>query len=295
LRIPIPSAKIGNRYPERVEIVMIETKPIRVPKSMFDWIVLLVIIPFIIVSMTAVMITVAGKMKSASGTANKSGLAPYSDEASLNKTDNQAASPGENSETDAVGSATNKTTETKAATPDVISKATSKPTAQSGSVDTVSSATQTGTKPTGTTGTVDTVASATQTGTEPTGTTGTVDTVASATQTGTKPTGTTGTVDTVASATQTNNDEDADDDDDGEDEDQYSVSGQIISAAKARSIAITRVGEAAVIRKIELDYEDYPPVYSIELVLGNEQYQLEIHAVTSAILEFRHEYLEDDD
>ncbi|MCH5251767.1 MAG: PepSY domain-containing protein [Lachnospiraceae bacterium] len=72
-----------------------------------------------------------------------------------------------------------------------------------------------------------------------------------------------------------------------------SSSTKYIGAAKAKSIALKKVPGAKVI-KVEYDKEDGVPVYEVELVKGNMEYELTIHAKSGKILEFDSESRDDD-
>lgn len=65
-----------------------------------------------------------------------------------------------------------------------------------------------------------------------------------------------------------------------------------IGVAKAKSIAKKKVAGGTFI-KVEFDKDDGVPVYEIEMVKGNREYELTIHAKTGKILEYDSE-LQDD-
>lgn len=65
-----------------------------------------------------------------------------------------------------------------------------------------------------------------------------------------------------------------------------------IGVAKAKSIAKKKVAGGTFI-KVEFDKDDGVPVYKIEMVKGNREYELTIHAKTGKILEYDSE-LQDD-
>lgn len=58
-----------------------------------------------------------------------------------------------------------------------------------------------------------------------------------------------------------------------------------IGVAKAKSIAKKKVPGATFI-KVEFDKDDGVPVYEVEMVKGNREYELTIHAKTGKILEY---------
>lgn len=109
--------------------------------------------------------------------------------------------------------------------------------------------------------------------------------------------------DTTASATMpgaAGEDEDSDDqdedinDDDDQDEDQPTESADpLISLDDAKAIALNYVGSEAVILETEFDRDDNPPKYEITLVAGDFEYEIEIHAVTGAIIEMERESADD--
>lgn len=104
---------------------------------------------------------------------------------------------------------------------------------------------------------------------------------------------TTPTIDTTASATipyETGLVDDEGEDNDDQDENEPSeFSNQLISLDAAKSIALAQVGSDAVILEAELDAEDNPPKYEITLIAGGYEYEIEIHAVTGAIIEMERE------
>lgn len=121
------------------------------------------------------------------------------------------------------------------------------------------------------------------------------------------------TIDTTASATQpepgvTDDDEDEDSDDededvndDDEDEDEDEDSGQatspavqLISVDQAKTVAFDQVGGEVSLIEIELDRYGNPPKYDLVLIAGGYKYQLEIHAVTGAIIALEKETADDE-
>lgn len=65
-----------------------------------------------------------------------------------------------------------------------------------------------------------------------------------------------------------------------------------IGVAKAKSIAKKKVAGGTFI-KVEFDKDDGVPVYEIEMVKGNREYELTIHAKTGKILEYDSEFQDD--
>lgn len=66
-----------------------------------------------------------------------------------------------------------------------------------------------------------------------------------------------------------------------------------ISEDKAKEIAINKVGNGAKLIKIKSKFNDNPPKYELELILGNYEYELEVHAITGAIIDFKKEDIDD--
>lgn len=64
------------------------------------------------------------------------------------------------------------------------------------------------------------------------------------------------------------------------------VTTKYITKAKAIEIAIAKVGDGAKVIEVEEDLDDNPPKYEIELILGAYEYDVEIHAITGAIIDF---------
>jgi uncharacterized membrane protein YkoI len=62
-----------------------------------------------------------------------------------------------------------------------------------------------------------------------------------------------------------------------------------ISQETAKKIAVDHVGSGSKIRSFEEELDDSPPKFEIELEHGNYQYDLEIHAITGAIIDFERE------
>jgi uncharacterized membrane protein YkoI len=65
-----------------------------------------------------------------------------------------------------------------------------------------------------------------------------------------------------------------------------SVTGLYLSESQAAAYARERVGDESRLLSISAEFEDNPPVYEIVLALGTYRYELEIHAITGAILEY---------
>lgn len=137
--------------------------------------------------------------------------------------------------------------------------------------------------------TTDAVSSATA---EPSAQPGTTDATSSATP---RQTVTNGSVDTVSSATarpDDDDDEDDDEDDENDDDRDSDDDRHLISADQAKAIALAYAGSQAAILEIELE-DDYPPAYSIDLVVDRQKIELKIHAITGAILDYHRENEDD--
>lgn len=71
------------------------------------------------------------------------------------------------------------------------------------------------------------------------------------------------------------------------------VKPTFISSEEAIKIGKNKVGVEAKLMKVEADLDDNPPKYNIELVLGNYEYELEIHAITGAVIDFEKDEMDD--
>jgi uncharacterized membrane protein YkoI len=71
------------------------------------------------------------------------------------------------------------------------------------------------------------------------------------------------------------------------------VKPTFISSEEAIKIGKNKVGAEAKLIKIEADLDDNPPKYNIELVLGDYEYELEIHAITGAVIDFERDEIDD--
>ena len=70
-----------------------------------------------------------------------------------------------------------------------------------------------------------------------------------------------------------------------------SSSSKYIGVPKAKSIANKKVPGAQVV-KVEYDNDDGIPVYEVEMIKGNMEYELKIHAKTGKILEYEQDMLD---
>lgn len=66
-----------------------------------------------------------------------------------------------------------------------------------------------------------------------------------------------------------------------------------IGVDKAKSIALKKVPGAVVV-KVEFDKDDGVPVYEVELVKDEFEYEIKIHAKTGKVLEIDKDYIDDD-
>lgn len=71
------------------------------------------------------------------------------------------------------------------------------------------------------------------------------------------------------------------------------VESKFISSEEAIRIGKNKVGADSKLIKMEADLDDNPPKYNIELVLGNYEYELEIHAITGAVIDFERDEIDD--
>lgn len=65
-----------------------------------------------------------------------------------------------------------------------------------------------------------------------------------------------------------------------------------IGEEKAKAIALEKVGSGTVI-KVDFDYDDGVPVYEVDILNGEFEYEVEIHAKTGKILKFEMEHIYD--
>lgn len=70
------------------------------------------------------------------------------------------------------------------------------------------------------------------------------------------------------------------------DEEKIIVSPKYISKEEAIAIGLKKVGVGSILVEIEEDLGDNPPKYELEIILGNYEYELEIHAITGAVIDF---------
>ncbi|MCM1256220.1 MAG: PepSY domain-containing protein [Roseburia sp.] len=71
-----------------------------------------------------------------------------------------------------------------------------------------------------------------------------------------------------------------------------SNSSKYIGTAKAKEIALKKVGGGHV-TKVEFDIDDGVPIYEVEIIKGDYEYDVEIHAKTGKILEVDKDYIYD--
>ena len=64
------------------------------------------------------------------------------------------------------------------------------------------------------------------------------------------------------------------------------VDTKYITKEKAIEIALAKIGSKAVLDEIEFEQDDNPPKYEIEMYDDKYEYEIEIHAITGAVLEF---------
>lgn len=73
---------------------------------------------------------------------------------------------------------------------------------------------------------------------------------------------------------------------DKKDDNKTIVKSKYISKEEAIEIAMKKVGPGGSLVEIKSDLDDNPPKYELEIILGNYEYELEIHAITGAIIDF---------
>ena len=75
--------------------------------------------------------------------------------------------------------------------------------------------------------------------------------------------------------------------------DKVIVKAKYITKDKAIEIGINKVGSGSKLIEIESDLDDNPPKYELVLHLGNYEYELEIHAITGAVIDFEKDEIDD--
>ena len=71
------------------------------------------------------------------------------------------------------------------------------------------------------------------------------------------------------------------------------VKPKYISKDEATKIGLNKVGPGAKLIKIKSDLDDNPPKYDLKIILGNYEYEIEIHAITGALIDFEKEEVDD--
>lgn len=74
--------------------------------------------------------------------------------------------------------------------------------------------------------------------------------------------------------------------------DKVIISPKYISKDEAISIGLKKVGNQSILVEIESDLDDNPPKYELEIILGAYEYELEIHAITGAIIDFERDEID---
>ena len=75
--------------------------------------------------------------------------------------------------------------------------------------------------------------------------------------------------------------------------DKVIVKPKYISKDKAIEIGVNKVGVGSQIIEINSDLDDNPPKYELVIQLGNYEYELEIHAITGAVIDFEKDEIDD--
>lgn len=76
-------------------------------------------------------------------------------------------------------------------------------------------------------------------------------------------------------------------------EEQAMVKPKYISKDEATEIGLNKVGNGAKLIKIKSDFDDNPPKYDLKIILGNYEYEIEVHAITGAVIDFEKEEIDD--
>ena len=71
------------------------------------------------------------------------------------------------------------------------------------------------------------------------------------------------------------------------------VKSKYISQDKAIEIGLKKVGGGSKLIKVKSDLKDNPPKYELKITLGNYEYELEIHAITGAVIDFDKDEIDD--
>lgn len=69
-------------------------------------------------------------------------------------------------------------------------------------------------------------------------------------------------------------------------EEKEMVKSKYISKDEATKIGLNKVGDGAELIKIKSDFDGNPPKYNLKIVLGNYEYEIEIHGITGAVIDF---------
>lgn len=69
------------------------------------------------------------------------------------------------------------------------------------------------------------------------------------------------------------------------------VKPKLISESEAIKIGLEKVGDGAKLIEVDADLDDNPPKYELEIICGDYEYELEIHGITGAILDFEKDEL----
>lgn len=75
--------------------------------------------------------------------------------------------------------------------------------------------------------------------------------------------------------------------------DKVIVKSEYITKEKAIDIGINKVGVGSQLIEIRSDLDDNPPKYELVIQLGNYEYELEIHAITGAVIDFDKDEIDD--
>ena len=71
------------------------------------------------------------------------------------------------------------------------------------------------------------------------------------------------------------------------------IAVRLITPEQAQAIAMDEIGKNAKLLSIKSELDNHPPKYDVTLTMGGYVYELEIHAVTGAIIDFEKDPMDD--
>ena len=75
--------------------------------------------------------------------------------------------------------------------------------------------------------------------------------------------------------------------------DKVIVKPKYVTKDKAIEIGVNKVGVGSQLIEINSDLDDNPPKYELVIQLANYEYELEIHAITGAVIDFEKDEIDD--